>query len=56
MAVINVIPKDLTVGKNVSINIAKAVWDKQTSTATPGTFGMFISKQLLTVAKFIGLK
>ena len=37
--------------------IARATWETQLSTITAsGSFGWFIQKKLLTVAKFIGLK
>lgn len=60
----NFIPSGMWKGtvtiKNYLMNqdtMAYAVWDEQTSSHTAtGSFGEFIQKKLLTVAKFIGLK
>ena len=45
-------------GSSVSASdVASAVWDKQLSGhVTPGTFGHFVSKKLLSVTKFLGFK
>jgi len=37
-------------------DIATAVWGASTTTTTTGSFGELISKKLLTVGKFLGLK
>jgi hypothetical protein len=46
----------ITVGGGDPEVVAQKVWERSTSSPAPGSFGEFLVKKTLTVAKFIGLR